>query len=59
MGREAEAAELYSTRSQIAFLESAKIDAFIKTREFLEDVIPAKAGIHGFQYVLDAGSSPA
>jgi len=34
-------------------------DGFVKSREFQSVVIPAKAGIQFFQYILDAGSSPA
>ena len=36
-----------------------KLDKLVKSLEFHYNVIPAKAGIQLFQYVLDAGSSPA
>jgi len=35
------------------------IDGFVKSQKIPFSVIPAKAGIQLFQYVLDAGSSPA
>ena len=37
----------------------AKVDEFVKSQKSTFFVIPAKAGIQYFQYVLDAGSSPA
>jgi hypothetical protein len=35
------------------------IDGLVKSQLFILVVIPAKAGIQLFQYLLDAGSSPA
>jgi len=37
----------------------ANSEELVKSRESLEDVIPAKAGIQQIQIFLDAGSSPA
>jgi len=39
--------------------EGPKWDGLVKSRKFQFGVIPAEAGIQCFQYVLDAGSSPA
>ncbi|MEA1946109.1 MAG: hypothetical protein U9N83_02260 [Thermodesulfobacteriota bacterium] len=41
------------------FYETVKFDGLVKSRKTPFLVIPAKAGIQLYQYVLDAGSGPA
>ena len=42
-----------------AIIKEIKFDGLVKSLKSLQSVIPAKAGIQLFQYLLDAGSSPA
>ena len=39
--------------------QDVKLDELVKSLDLTFFVIPAKAGIQQFQYLLDAGSSPA
>ena len=41
-----------------AFYEFINVDEFVKSRNFIEYVIPAKAGIQLFHNVLDPGACP-
>jgi hypothetical protein len=43
----------------LTFYETVKLDGLVKSQKTPFLVIPAKAGIQLYQYVLDAGSGPA
>jgi len=45
--------------SQDITVDLLTFDGLVKSRKIQFIVIPAEAGIQCFQYVLDAGSSPA
>jgi hypothetical protein len=42
----------------LVFFAAAKYDGLVKSRNSIEFVIPAKAGIQLFQDVLDPGACP-